>query len=166
MLTPDDVTAILIQAAARDGRSWSGEDAFRLAVRAWAADLDDAWLTPGIAAEALRRHSRSETRRITIADLLGWAREIRAERLARVPLPDPTPEMAADPRLYTAGFAAAEAAILAEDDPETPPAELTARAAKAMAAGVAVARAELTGGRPAQWPPLAEDSAERDAGPR
>lgn len=135
MLTPEDAEAILANAALRDGRTWPTEETFRLAAACWAADLDDPWLTPGIAAEALKRHYRADSRRIMPADLLAHAENIRRERLALVRMPDPPPGLTADPALYAEALTAAETAILAGEDP-----------APAMAAVAARLRPELTGG--------------------
>jgi hypothetical protein len=131
MLTTEDVKLLLLRAAARDGRTWPDEATFAVVAAVWAEDLDDAWLTPEIAMEAQKRHYRSESRRIMPADLIGWAQEIRRERLGRVRMPDPP--TGAPSALWDAAYAAAEAAILA-GSPDAPPAELHAAAAEAMAA--------------------------------
>jgi hypothetical protein len=146
MLTSKNAEMLLGLASGLDGRTWPTEDDFRQAAASWAATLNDQWLTPEIAIEALKRHYRAEPRRITPADLLDHAQDIRRERLGRVRMPDPSPAMAGDPDLYVVGMAAAETAILAGQDP-----------AAAMATAVSARSGELlagSAGRPHTWSPL------------
>lgn len=157
MITQKDVKLMLAWAADIDGRSWPDEAAFLRTVNAWRTvftggisvtegGMSAPWLNGGIIAEAARRHYFTDARRITPADLIGQAQEIRRERLGRVRMPDLPPGAASDPALYAAAYAAAEEAILAEEDPDTPVAEVRARAAKAMDAAIAEARRGELGG--------------------
>jgi hypothetical protein len=134
-LKRSEVSQLLRQAARVD--RWVEADSQAVVDRWWELIGGDEWLTRPLAEAALDEYYRDESRTVMPADILRRAEAIRHRMLARTPMPPPPAELLTDLEGWRLALAAAEAAIIAGQDP-----------AGAMEAVAAVRRRELTGGQP------------------
>lgn len=95
-ITEDDMFDLLAVIAAIDGRAWADTDATLAAAAAWyetiRRELDQRrhfTLTRQLAEDAVYAWHGRDRRRITPADIIEVAAEIRDARLTATPLPDP-----------------------------------------------------------------------------
>src|SRR5215472_3174449 len=92
-MTKAEVARLLAVAAAFDQRTSGEEDDM-----AWLAAVGD--LNFGDAREAVIAHYRDSTERIMPGHIRQRVKAMRADRLQRVPLPAPAPELADEPGRY------------------------------------------------------------------
>lgn len=117
-VSTDDALKLLGVIAAIDGRSWADTQAVKATAMAWREtirrELDQRrhfTLTYPLAEDAVYAWYARETRRIMPAGILDMAQEIRGERLALTPMPDPPDHPAPDGwRHDAAGWEAMQAA--------------------------------------------------------
>ncbi|WP_084965278.1 hypothetical protein [Thermoactinospora rubra] len=99
-MTPPEAAVLLGVCAAYDRRTVGEADAI-----AWAQALDD--ITLDEARAAVIQHYRESRDWIMPADVRTLVRRARELRLAARPIPEPAPELAADPRAYQQALRAA-----------------------------------------------------------
>lgn len=97
--TPDDIRRLLAIAASIDGRTWADDTAFRAAAASWYETIRRELgrrrfrLTGGLAEAAVYAWYGRESFPVKPAGVLDMAQEIRRDRLAATPVPDPPEDL-------------------------------------------------------------------------